>query len=110
MYWWGVGQYTAWQWWKALGVRAVTEGTSRLKSGYARGPGVAAGRAKAHEQSRDPEKDAARREKIAASKRGKARPPHVSEAMRRGRTGKPQREETRAKMREAHRRRWEAGG
>jgi hypothetical protein len=71
MYFWGVGQYTAWQWRKALGVGAVTEGTSRLKSGFARGPGVAAGRAKAADQARDADKDAARREKIAASKRGK---------------------------------------
>src|SRR5262245_3916353 len=46
-----------------------------------------------------------RREKIAASKRGKARPAHVVEAMRKGRTGKPQSEEARARMSRTHRER-----
>src|SRR5262245_18902244 len=46
-----------------------------------------------------------RREKIAASKRGKARPAHVVEAMRKGRTGKPHDEEARAKMSRAHKER-----
>jgi hypothetical protein len=41
-----------------------------------------------------------RREKIAASKRGKPRPPHVIEAMRRGRTGEPQSEETQEDQRD----------
>ena len=46
-----------------------------------------------------------RREKIAASRRGKARPPHVAEAMRKGRTGKPQGEHVKAAVRQANRRR-----
>jgi hypothetical protein len=45
--------------------------------------------------------------KIAAAKRGKPRPRHVIEAMRRGRLGKPHSAETRRKMSEAHRRRRE---
>ena len=39
-----------------------------------------------------------RSQKIAASKVGKKRPPHVIEAMRLGRTGKPHSPETRKKM------------
>jgi hypothetical protein len=106
-YWWRVGKWSVNQWRKALGVGAVTEGTSRLKRDNALVPGVAPGRAKAHAMTRDAEADAARREKIAAARRGKARPSHVVEAMRRGRTGKPHDEKARAKMREAHRRRRE---
>lgn len=43
-------------------------------------------------------KEAARRAKIAAAKRGKPRPRHVIEAMRRGRLGKPHSPEAKAKM------------
>src|SRR5262245_43407536 len=64
-YWWGVGLWSVWQWRKALGVGAVTEGTSRLKHGHALEPGVTAGRAKAHALNRDPKADAPRRAKIA---------------------------------------------
>ena len=49
---------------------------------------------KAWAKGKDPERCA----KIAASKVGKKRPPHVIEAMRIGRTGKPQSAETRKKM------------
>jgi len=49
-----------------------------------------------------------RREKIAASRRGKPRPRHVIEAMRAGRLGTKHTEEARRKMREAHRRRLRA--
>lgn len=52
-------------------------------------------------KARDPE----RCEKIAASRRGKPRPPHVIEAMRQARTGKPHDEDARRKMSEAHKRR-----
>jgi hypothetical protein len=31
-HWWGVGEQTVWRWRKALGVGAITEGTSRLKA------------------------------------------------------------------------------
>jgi hypothetical protein len=51
------------------------------------------------------ERERLRRERIAASRRGKPRPPHVVEAMRRGRAGKAQSAEARAKMRAAHARR-----
>jgi hypothetical protein len=58
-------------------------------------------RAKAHAAPWTPE----RKEQVAARYRGKRRERHVIEAMRRGRTGKPQSEEARAKMRAAHARR-----
>jgi hypothetical protein len=102
---WGVGLWSVWQWRKALGVCAVTEGTVRLKHDHALAPGITAGRAKAHAMSRDPETGAARREKIAAAKRGKPRPAQVIEAMRKGCTGKPHDEEARRTMSEAQRRR-----
>ena len=35
---WGVGMDTVWKWRKALGVRATTRGTSRLRSEYAKEP------------------------------------------------------------------------
>lgn len=44
------------------------------------------------------ETEAARREKIAAARRGKPRPPHVVEAIRRASTGRMPSEESRAKM------------
>jgi hypothetical protein len=52
-------------------------------------------------KARDPE----RRRKIAEAKRGKPRPRHVIEAMRRARLGSHLTEETRSRMSEAHKRR-----
>jgi hypothetical protein len=99
-HWWGVTAQTVWKWRKAMGVGPMTEGTALLKSASAAAsPGIAAALKKAHEKDQDPE----RRRKIAESKRGKARPEHVIEAMRRGRTGTPQSEEAKKKMSEAHR-------
>jgi NUMOD3 motif len=100
-YHWGVCLSTVTAWKKALGVPAVTRGTREAKREHFAEPWADETRAKAHAKLRD----AARREKIAASKRGKPRPPHVIEAMREGRTGKPHSEEARRKMSEAQRRR-----
>jgi hypothetical protein len=50
-------------------------------------------------KARDPE----RRRKIGEARRGKPCPPHVVEAMRRGRLGKPHSAEARRKMSAAHR-------
>jgi len=57
-----------------------------------------------HAKARDP----VRRAKIAASRRGKPRPPEVIEALRRANLGKKLSAETRAKMSAAHkaRRTW----
>jgi hypothetical protein len=52
-----------------------------------------------HAKAQDPE----RRRKIGEARRGKPCPPHVVEAMRRGRLGKPHTEEARRKMSAAHR-------
>ena len=52
-------------------------------------------------KSRDPQ----RRAKIAAARRGKARPPHVLEAMRQARRGSRHTEETRRRMSETRRKR-----
>jgi hypothetical protein len=97
---WGVTGQTVTAWRKALGVGAVTEGTSRLKRERALEPDIAAARARGQAKAGDP----GRRAKIAAARRGKPRPRHVIEAMRKGRTGKPQTEETRRKIGEAVRR------
>jgi hypothetical protein len=103
-YWWGITPQTVSKWRKALGVGMVTEGTRRLWQDHAAEPETVSALKKAQAKARDPQ----RRAKIAASKRGKKRPPHVIEAMRNGRKGKPHSEATRAKMREAHRQRREA--
>ena len=101
-YWWGVGADTVWRWRKALGVGAVTDGTRELKRSIVDNPGFQAGVQKAHGQSRDAELDQVRRAKIREAHKGKVKPRHVVEAIRRGRTGKPQGEETRARMSAAH--------
>jgi hypothetical protein len=97
-YWFGVTAQTVSKWRKALGVGLTNAGTHRLRSDYTREPWAARARRKAVAKARDPD----RRAKIAAARLGKPRPRHVIEAMRRGRTGKPQSAEARAKMRAAH--------
>ena len=94
---------TVTRWKKALGIGPTTEGTSRLHRDHADDPAVVEGLVKAHGKATDP----ARRAKIAAAKKGKRRPASVVDAMRKGRTGKPQSEAARAKMREAARKRRE---
>jgi hypothetical protein len=101
-YWWGVTGQTVTKWRAAMGVGAMTEGTTLLKVASAtNSPALAAARQRGVAKARDPE----RCEKIAASKRGKPRPRHVIEAMRKGRTGKPHTAEARRKIGEASRRR-----
>jgi hypothetical protein len=100
-YHWGVTAQTVTRWRKALGVGHVNEGTHRLRSDLAFEPGPTAGREKGQAKNSDP----ARRERIAAAKRGRPRPPHVVEAMRKGRLGTPHSAEARAKMSAAHKRR-----
>jgi hypothetical protein len=63
-----------------------------------------AGREKASARNRDPELDAQRRTKIAASKVGKSRPQHVRDAIGAAGRGRPQSETTRRKRSETHRR------
>jgi hypothetical protein len=97
-HWWGVTAQTVSKWRKALGAGPSTEGTRRLKREYAQEEPIVAALKKAQSKAKDP----ARRAKIAAARRGKPRPRHVIEAMRRGRLGKPQSDETRKKISEAN--------
>jgi hypothetical protein len=100
-YWFGITPQTVSKWRKALGVGLTNAGTHRLRSDHQQAPWATRARAKAVAKARDPE----RRRKIAEAKVGVPRPRHVIEAMRKGRTGKPQSEPARAKMRAAHARR-----
>ncbi|MBW3597738.1 MAG: hypothetical protein KY475_10740 [Planctomycetes bacterium] len=99
-YWWGVTGQTVTRWRHALEVQPTTAGTSRLRAGIAREAG---GIEKAQAKSRNPGLDAARRAKIAAAKRGKPRPAHVHEALRKANLGKRLSESTRRRMSETHR-------
>lgn len=101
VFWWGVSHSTARKWRRALKVTATNEGTRQLRSACAKAPAAEAVRKKAWRKARDP----GRREKIAASKRGKKRPAHVVAGMRARMLGKKLDEPTRRKMSEAHRRR-----
>jgi hypothetical protein len=75
----------------------MTEGTTALKSERL-APALVKARAAALPTLGSPE----RRAKIAASMRGKPRPQHVVEAMRKGRTGKPHDAQTRERMIRSH--------
>jgi hypothetical protein len=101
IYWWGVGADTVWKWRKALGVGRTTSGTSALRGRIMLGE---QGRRK-RELSRAKDRDPGRCERIAAARRGRPRPPHVVEAMRRGNLGRVPTEEQRRKMSEAAKRR-----
>jgi hypothetical protein len=100
-HWWGVTAQTVTKWRQALGIEGTTPGTIRLQRAYAAEPWAQRARRKAWAKARDPR----RREKIAAAKRGKPRPAHVGEAVRRALKGRKLSEATRRKMSEAHRRR-----
>src|SRR5262249_2365320 len=80
-YHWGVTAQTVTAWRKALDVGQCNEGTTALKRERL-APALQKTRQAARPTLSSPE----RREKIAASNRGKARPAHVVEAMRKGRT------------------------
>jgi hypothetical protein len=94
----GVGPTSVWQRRKALGVPANNEGTMARRRDLGQTEWFREFRAKGQLKMRDP----VRREKIAASKRGKPRPQHVHDAVRAANVGRPQSEETRAKRRAAH--------
>jgi hypothetical protein len=97
MHFWGVKANTVWQWRKALGVPQYNDGTTRLKSEL-----LSAWLDEIRPMTWSVE---GRGEKIAASRRGKPRPPHVIDAVRKASTGRRHSEETRRKMSEAHQRR-----
>lgn len=103
-HWFGVGASTVWIWRKTLGVRQ-TEGTHRLRVQFGKSDAFKQVRAAAHEQSRDPKLDQARRTKIAVARKGKPRPASVVAKMRSRMLGTSASAETRRRMSEAHKRR-----
>lgn len=66
-HWWGVGKSAVWKWRRALRVPLSNRGTHQLRAEYAHEPAAKAARRKVWTKANDP----ARREKIAAAKRGK---------------------------------------
>lgn len=97
-HWWGVSDQAITKWRRELGIDAMTEGTRLLKSAAAKSsPGIARALDAAHKKAGDPE----RRRKIAEARRGKPRPDHVIEAMRKANLGKKLSAETRRRMSEA---------
>jgi hypothetical protein len=94
-----VDPQTVWKWRKALDVSPTTPGTSRLRSDYTKEPWAIEAQAAMQAKAGDPQ----RREKVAAAKRGKARPRHVVEAMRQARIGMHHSDEARRRMSEAQR-------
>lgn len=85
-YWFGVTPHTVSKWRKALGVGLTNAGTNRLRSDYTDESWAVAARKKAVAKAGDPE----RRRKISEAQKGRIPPPHVLEAARKARTGKPQ--------------------
>jgi hypothetical protein len=99
-YWWGVARSTVWKWRVTLGVEPTNEGTSRLRRDHFAEPWGEKARRKAWAKAQDPE----RRRKIAEALRGKPKPPHMMEELRRSNLGRKLSAETRRKMSEAYRR------
>jgi hypothetical protein len=105
-YWLGVTGQTVTLWRKALGVATTNEGTRWLRRRWWIDGGIGEAARPGWETAVKTQEFAA---KVAMSKRGKGRPRHVIEAMRRGRLGRPHSEATKSKMREAHARRRHQG-
>jgi hypothetical protein len=101
-YWFGAGMFTVWKWRKALGVDRVNEGTSAL---FSRNAPDTVQSDKAIDNLVDALKSPERAAKIAASKRGKARPAHVHEALKAANVGRMPSDEARANMSAAQKRR-----
>jgi hypothetical protein len=99
--WWGVTGQTVRKWRRALGVGAITEGTSQLRRDHSSEPLAEGAREKARARARDPEL----RARIAAAMRGKPRPAHVIEAVAAAHRGTSHGAEARRKMSATHRRR-----
>ena len=99
---WGVSSQTVTVWRRALNVPRLTAGTRKLLSAWSPETVQAdKARRRAKAAASDPERVA----KIANAKRGKRRPRHVIEALRRANIGRPLSEEHRANLSAAARRR-----
>ena len=98
MHWWGVGQLAGNKWRRALGVPRWNDGDLRLKTANGK-RNMRAIRAMLA-TVRDP----AARAKSGAARRGKPRPPHVIEALRRANIGRKLTADHRRKIGDAHKR------
>ncbi|MBI1348793.1 hypothetical protein GC163_21175 [bacterium] len=96
---WGVTGQTVTLWRHVLGIQRANAGTSAVLHDLFRGQ-EASMRVLALPTLSSPE----RRQKIAAAKRGKPRPPHVVEAITQAHTGLKHSAESRRKMSESHKR------
>ena len=94
--WWGITAQTVTIWRRVLKVGRYTEGTTALMSER-----LAPVLERAREAARPTWYSPERGEKISAALKGRPKPRHVVEAMRKGRTGKPHDEQARAKMSQA---------
>jgi hypothetical protein len=94
-YWRGISSFTTAKWRRAFAVPRSNDGTRRLRVGYNAEPWAVQARKKAHAKARDPE----RRRTIGDTNRGKTLPPHVVDAMRKGRSEIRNTAESRAKAR-----------
>jgi len=84
-YWWGVGSRTSGRWRQALEVEENNPGTHLLRRSYGHSPWLK----RAWRNSRRKVNDPIRRAKISAYHRGRPKPPHVVEGLRRIHLGKP---------------------
>lgn len=100
-HWWGVTPQTVTKWRKAFGIHRTNEGSTQLSREWM----VKVKHPKALPAIRAKARDPVRRAKIAASKLGKPRPPHVIEILRQTNLGSHPSKETLRKMSEAHKRR-----
>jgi hypothetical protein len=81
---WGVGQTLVNKWRRALGVPKLTEGDRLVRAEAERSPGDRKALRAMWAKARDPE----RCRKIAEAHRGRPKPPHVNEAVRRANLGR----------------------
>src|SRR5688572_11106364 len=100
-HWWGITPHTVTKWRRRLGIRNNPEGNTRLRRSSFKEPWANRARELAFAHLRE----ASRREKIAAARRGKPRPAHVLEALLKANCGRKLSADHRRKLIEAHNRR-----
>ena len=104
-HWWGITGQTVSAWRNALGIASRTVGSRKLRSAY----GTHGEFQHVLEAAQATLKDPARGAKISAALKGRPKPKHIREMLVAARLGSKASEETRQKMREAHKRRARAG-
>ena len=102
-HWWGVTGQTVSKWRKALDISPDTPGSRKLRSAYGSHPHFQHVLDAAHATLQDPTRGA----KISAALKGRPKPKHIREMLLAARVGGKASEETRQKMRDAHKRRRE---